>query len=224
MPLGQRRDRHLDFHTTRDNLSRSRLQAEVGFFASAFRQFLDRLRQAGDIRFGLQVDHGRVLRPLRGHCLRAGRRDALGCFGRRLGRCRGACTACATTTGRWSPTNGSPARRVRRAGATTRRCSPPTAAPRRVSSTSRPTRPGGRSGWRCARAAGLCAAASLAARRCGSARGHPARTRARTPPQRRGLRDGPRGSSSRWRGWWGFGPGRHRGYGWSPSPIRCSRR
>ena len=86
------------------------------------------------------------LRPLHGHRLRAGRRDALGLRRAETAEVPRGCTACATTTRRWSRTNGSPARRVRRAGATTRRCSPPTAAPRRVSSTSRPTRPGGRSG------------------------------------------------------------------------------
>jgi hypothetical protein len=125
----------------------------------------------------------------------AGRRDVLGWrrVSGRLGTCRGVCTACATTTGRWSGTNGSPARRARRAGATTRRCSPPTAAPRRVWSTSRPMRPGSRSGSRCGPAAGWCAGASPAARRCGSERGHRARTRARTRPRQRGSRGGRRG-------------------------------
>ena len=98
------------------------------------------------------------------------------------GTCRGVCTACATGAGRWSGMNGSLARRVRWAGATTRRCSPPTAAPRRGSSTSLPMRPGCRSGSRCGPAAGLSAGASLTARRCGSERGHRARTRARTRP------------------------------------------
>ena len=39
-----------------------------------------------------------------------------------------------------------------------------------------------------------------------------------------GFTAGRRGSSSRSRGCWGFAPGRRRGYGWWPSPIRRSRR